>query len=539
MLFKELPYKQSFSSIVKPIVSEEKDKQLAVASIKELGHFIPNIDTAKDIDLLPIAFNACVINRVNKNGDVINTDTALAIYKNFINKFIDTEHSRQKVIGVILTASLSEFGTDRPLTETEVIGTNDPFNITLGGVIWKAVNPDLCDLVEDSNDPTSKNYLGVSASWELGFSDYEIVELEPGEKNLSKARTISATEEIEGIKKYLKCFGGSGVKDGKSFYRMPSKDVIPMGVGLTEKPAAEVVGVAVKATLENTNEKTEELNKEVPKASLEENISEKEEKFSQSSEINVNIEREYNMKLTSINDITDENLKQCSASAVTDFISSEIKKASEIFSKEKEERENLHQKLSAQHEELNKSFAEMQNTVLALKKERDEREQMDCFNSRMNEVYSSYDLPEDVAKFVAEDVRSCASDESYTKWKSKAEVLLKPYTKKANCDESAEAEKKPFPPKTEDKKSDKGEDKEEKKEAADKPDEEKKEKEDSKASEVSAEEKKEAIASAVEQILDNAKEEKAGLPNSSSVSAPGLKEKFKTAFAEENFVIKL
>ena len=86
MNLKNLPFKQSFSSIIKPVVSKEKDELLAIASLNELSHFIPNIDTDQHIDLLPIAFNACVVNRVNKNGDVINTDTALAIYKNFINK---------------------------------------------------------------------------------------------------------------------------------------------------------------------------------------------------------------------------------------------------------------------------------------------------------------------------------------------------------------------------------------------------------------------------------------------------------------------
>ena len=39
--------------------------------------------------------------------------------------------------------------------------------------------------------------------------------------------------------------------------------------------------------------------------------------------------------------------------------------------------------------------------------------------------------------------------------------------------------------------------------------------------------------------MDNAKEEKAGVPNTSSASAPGLKERYQAAFAAENFVIKL
>ena len=67
---KEFKYITSFSSTLKPLVSEEKDKQLALASLIEVADFVPNIDLTKYVDLLPIAFNACVANRVNKNGDV-------------------------------------------------------------------------------------------------------------------------------------------------------------------------------------------------------------------------------------------------------------------------------------------------------------------------------------------------------------------------------------------------------------------------------------------------------------------------------------
>ena len=38
-------YTATFSSILKPLVSEEKDKYLALASLMEVGNFIPNIDT--------------------------------------------------------------------------------------------------------------------------------------------------------------------------------------------------------------------------------------------------------------------------------------------------------------------------------------------------------------------------------------------------------------------------------------------------------------------------------------------------------------
>ena len=47
----------------------------------ELESFLPEVDLDKNYDLLPIAFNAFVANRVNKNGDVVDAETAIAMYK--------------------------------------------------------------------------------------------------------------------------------------------------------------------------------------------------------------------------------------------------------------------------------------------------------------------------------------------------------------------------------------------------------------------------------------------------------------------------
>ena len=105
----KFPYTTTFSSILRPIISEEKDKYLALASLVQLGDFIPNVDTEKNVDLLPVAFNAAVVNRVNKNGDVIDTATAFAIYKDFINKPINLDHNREKIIGVIFYSNVSKW----------------------------------------------------------------------------------------------------------------------------------------------------------------------------------------------------------------------------------------------------------------------------------------------------------------------------------------------------------------------------------------------------------------------------------------------
>jgi hypothetical protein len=94
---------------LKPLVSEEKDKYLSLASINNLRKFLPEVDSVNNIDLLPVAFDACVVNRINKNGDVIDSATATKIVNNFINKPINIEHDRSRVVGVILTANFSKF----------------------------------------------------------------------------------------------------------------------------------------------------------------------------------------------------------------------------------------------------------------------------------------------------------------------------------------------------------------------------------------------------------------------------------------------
>jgi hypothetical protein len=205
---KQHKFTSIFSSEIKPLVSEEKDKYLAMASLVEVGEFVPDVDTKKNVDLLPVAFNACVINRVNKNGDVVDTPTAIAMYKDFINKPINIEHNRDRVVGVILATGFSEFGTDKPLTEDEVKELKGPFNITLGGVVWKVVNNRLSDIIENASDPTSDDYLKISASWELGFSEYNIILSANGEKNIENAEVVTDVEKLEELKSSLKALAG-------------------------------------------------------------------------------------------------------------------------------------------------------------------------------------------------------------------------------------------------------------------------------------------------------------------------------------------
>ena len=55
---KKFKYSSIFSSTVRPVVSEDKDKYLSLASMVDLEEFIPKVDSEKEVDLLPVAFNA-------------------------------------------------------------------------------------------------------------------------------------------------------------------------------------------------------------------------------------------------------------------------------------------------------------------------------------------------------------------------------------------------------------------------------------------------------------------------------------------------
>ena len=494
-----MKYTTIFSSSIKPLVSEEKDKYLAIASLVDIGEFIPEVDTEKNIDLLPIAFNACVANRVNKNGDVIDTATALDIYENFVNKPINVEHSRDRVVGAILTASFSEFGTDKPLTAEEVKDTKKPFNITLGGIVWKVVNSDLAEVIENSNDPTSEDYQKISASWELGFSDYDIVVAEGEEKNIENAEIISDLEKIEEIRDSLRALGGSGqLEDGRRVYRRVTKQVIPLGIGLTECPAADVKGVAVQKEETSAQEEEAETN-------------EKLEKTSHSEHNNVNNNNKLVMKIESLKDINDESLKTLEASAVHEFIQEELRKASEDFATSQEDKkqaleaaEETHKSLTEEHDKLQEELEKVQAGLTELEAEKAEREAQEKFNERMAAFDEKYELSDEDREVIAKDVKEL-DDDTFASYQEKMKVLLKDKDKETLAAVVAEEAK------TEEKT------------------------EEVVASEGAVEDSKEEV---IDEAIDNAEVEDSAVAATTDAQVATVYEKYKDAFNIEHFDIK-
>lgn len=452
---KEPKYKSIFSSKIRCLFDKEKDKYLAQASLDKIKKFIPQIDTDKNYDLLPISANACVINRGNLNYDVIDTKTAIDIAPYFVNKFIDAEHNRGRILGFITNYGFSKFGSDEPLTEEEAAKMTGPFNLCLGGVIWKMANPKIADLLEESNDPTSNNYLSLSFSWELGFTNYGLVLLPDGKKNIEDGKVIVDEKEVNQLSAKLKQEGGTGRTDnGENIFRLANGGVIPLGVGITNSPAADVEGIAVQGDsdesikaeidditnkikeniLNSINEKYEltlksknELNTEKDKELiLAKNNNKNEEIISHSEKPNVNQNRLI-MKITKVQDITDESLKTISASSIVEFINEEYKKAEDKWTakqNEAKELEKKHNDLVAKHDELVKQSETIKADLDKIKAEAETRAKQEKFNQRMAHFDELYELSKEDSAILAKKLNKIDSDEAFAELENELTVLL-------------------------------------------------------------------------------------------------------------------
>ena len=459
---KEFKYKTSFSSVIKPVVSKDRNLQLAQASLEQLRNFIPNVDLENNYDLLGVAFPLFNVNLFNRNDDGVDTSFALQIYKSFVNKFINISHKRDVCVGTILSAHITEYGTDKPLTEEEIKDTEDIFNITVGGVLWRTVNEDLAELIEDSNSVLDENFDKIKASFEVGFTDYKLVKCPANSRALADGVIIEDTDEIEKLSKSLKAFGGTGkLKDGSRVFRLLSGEGLGLGGAITESPAAFLNAIAVpeintdikeeegdaKGTIENKKKLVTLIKSRADNLfSLEdaldrvgqmaEDVDTKIISHLQTSNVindknsnNPNLRK--TMKITNIKDITDDLLKEVTASSLVDFVETELKVASEKFAKEKLEKETLAQELQKKHDELiktheslNKDLETLKASLQKLENEKIAKEKQEKFTVRMASFEDKFELTQEELAVVGSQIKDL-DDEQYKSVEANLHILLK------------------------------------------------------------------------------------------------------------------
>jgi len=531
------------SDPVKIFLPQDSDINIAKAGIDSLKPFLdPSVDLEKNYDMIGVAFNAFVVNRANKNGQVISTEVALSSVDNFKFKPMNIEHKRKNVAGLITGYGFSEYGTDKPLTLEEVKNKKDAFNVVLSGFVWRIVDDEFASKLEASSDPSSQSYLSISTSWEMGFKDFNVAK---GSHNLSEAIIFSSEEDISRLKDKLSHFGGKGLDDdSRPLYINLIGEVLPLGIGFTTNPAADVKGVKVFGSDDLEMQITN--NKEVIDDSIEVDASNV--KLSESSQLsespvetNINIisnkidseqiaasenfeeeknEKENNkMLIKSIQDLNDDSLKQICATDIRALFEEEIKKASEKFAEEQSakdsviaEGEKTKAELESQLEELKQVGEQLKAELEKIKIEAQARELEETFQNRMTTLDEEFDLDDEERQVIGEQIKNLDTD-SFEKWYKAFNVFAKGKNKKMMMEKKASEQKM----------------KEEKEGCASS--------EKNKSAEViaSEQEKKEQEAAFV---LEKVEAEEVALPNG-AVAEDTLRQKFAKAFNSDTIKIEV
>jgi len=490
---------------------------ISKANIANLKSLIPtNVDLDKNIDLMGVAFNAAVVNEFNKNGDGISTKTAIDSVQQFVHKPTNIEHNKKKIVGHIVNAGFSDYSDSSIIVNVDENETN-PFNIALGAVVYKTVDKEFFETLEKSTDPKNKLHNAVSASWEVGFSDYKIA---VGSKNLKEAEIISDPNQIMEMKARLKAFGGKGtMDDGTPLYRLIVGNVYPLGIGFTMKPAANVKGV-----ISNQRENLEEKKEETKAIVLNENVEQSKQLEKIAAKISQNLKKTVNnnniMDIENLlselkSDLQEKKFSQEAIAGMTSTFADAIKTKDEEYKTSLEAAETEKADIAKANEDLKSSVESIKEELKAAQERITEFEQAKAaeeavasFNSRMEEIDSIYDLEESDSSFIAEKLKGLdQSEEAFASLKSELEVFWSSKNKEAKAKFESEIQARV---------------------------------DEEVTKRLSGAEVAEASEDAdLEDALDNAEATTSEIPNNNEAQASSnqtLKEKFAAAFSRENIL---
>mgnify|MGYP005988729341 FL=1 len=416
-----MPYKYTTFFESEICARKINESFVSKASLEELASLVPdNIDFEKNIDLLGVSFNAAVVNMFNKNGDGLSTETALAYTDQFIHKPTNIEHNKEKVVGHIVTAGFSDYGSNRILSKEEARNIEKPFNIALGAVVYKSVNKQFAELIDRSTDPDDESYYGkISTSWEVGFTNYVLA---VGSSKLEEATIIRDPDKIKEMEPYLRAYGGSGqTEEGQPIYRLITGNIYPLGVGFTAKPAADVSGVyspkhSKKSVLANDNTDI----------------------ISQNKEKNVNKEKIIAMDTENVISelkelLVEKKFSEEAVASMTSNFADAIRESDEKYRQDIETAKSEKEAVQKEQEDLKSSVAELQEKLeeanerlSVFETEKKAEEAVARFNARMDELDSKFSLADEDREFLAQEIKSLdETEEAFASFSEKLEVLWK------------------------------------------------------------------------------------------------------------------
>jgi hypothetical protein len=430
-----LLHKSFFKDIPILKASSWKDSELSTASLEGLRDLLPSdeIDLSRNVDLLATSFNGCNINYVNKNGDSIDSETAVQIIDLFRHKPINLEHRGPKIVGHIVKSAFSTFEDDtRIISAADVKNSDEVFNVALGSVVYRHLYKEFAELLIKAADPKDKFYQKISTSWEISFRDFHLV---LGSRYLKDAEIISDAKQISEMRKYLKKYGGTGfLPDGKTpiYRKVLGPDVLPTAFAYTSSPAAKVSGVLVddgkkqkssaKISLFAPKEKKCVIIDKTPNLLLK----------------NMDIEETIQEMALSVKKLVAENQNEEAVASVRKTIESAIKEANNEFIMERDkartDREASESKLTelyAQVEKMSTKMAAAERKMYEMEEQSRAAKTMIRYNERMAAMQDEYEMDEEDSAVVASELKTIEvkdeddKDEAFAAFKDKMAKLWK------------------------------------------------------------------------------------------------------------------
>jgi len=462
-------YNVVFAGRIKAIDPTEEAQNEVRASLVQLRDLLPaNINPEDEPAILFVAGNLAVAGLVNLNDDGIDRETSLAVYKKFKRQQINFEHDRKSVVGYIVDVGLTEFGTDRVITEQEARESAKPFNIAVVIALWRVVNKDLCDYILQASSPAHPDFDSLSLSFEMGFDDYRIVALPRDEKEIDKATYVykESDSDFGRINASLRSYNGSGLHpDNKDLrvYRIIDEGVIPLGGGVVTVPAAAVKGLTVitesKSETEEENEietpEQEQLEEQKQIDSIFEEARSRICAFVISSEEKLNKTIKTQKKCVSsftsstLSDMKSEDIKAlkeraaqatkieelnevvASATVIIDAIVAESERQEQLR-KETEAHtakiEEAKQQAQAAAQKLTEDLAVVKAELETIKQAQAAAAAEQAFNERMTAIDATFEFSDEEKSEIVNDIRNL-NDEAFAKWMDKSKKLMKEKTK--------------------------------------------------------------------------------------------------------------
>lgn len=460
----EYRYTSRFTTSARIVSPSDQDRFVAKASIASLKGLLPaDIKPEENPDLLYFASEGAVSGMINRNGDGISAETALAINHTAKHKFISSEHDRAIINGFILDTGFSRFGSSEPLTKEEAAALKEPFNMCVVGALWKVVNPMLTKYLTINGDAVGSEAL--SLSWEIAFSAYNIA---VGSKNLFDAKIITPEDaSFSAYEKLLVASGGNGrAPNGDPVFRLITGSPVILGYSVVGNPAAEVKGilpitkaaepvipveatpslaevtpkVAAETAVEKLTEAVSEFVAEPLLAAASENISHKsQEKNITSANPRVNLNRPITMDIKTISDIEQNWAEICKmeATASVALIQEAIKKGSEDYIAKIEAEKALVKTAEEAKASAEKRASELEVTVAEVRKQLEELTQRAAaselaakYQERMASFDEEFDLDDEDRQIIASDIKEL-SDEAFEAYAKKCKKLMAGKAKKS------------------------------------------------------------------------------------------------------------